>query len=349
MRVRFSFTSVFAIFFFVNTAHSADSISFNRDIRPILSNACFQCHGPDENHREADLRLDDSEQATETAFVGGDLNASEAWARILSDDPDVKMPPPDSGKKFSKDDIEKIKRWILGGAEYEPYWAYAQPKKTEPPSVKQTGWPRDAVDHFILAPLEIEDWTPAPDASPETLLRRLSFDLTGLPPTIEQLDHFLADPSIANLQRHLDRMLASPEFGERMAMYWLDLVRFADTVGYHGDQDHSISPYRDYVINSFNDNLPLHQFIREQLAGDLFPDPTIDQQIATGYNRLLQTSHEAVFNRKSIWRSTQPIAFEISRRCSWGPRLAALSVTTTNMIPTPSTILLARRIFRRCR
>lgn len=274
------------------SASSDDTLSFNQDIRPILSDACFHCHGPDANHREADLRLDDPQDAAGRAFVAGSLDESEAWARILSDDPELKMPPPKSGKNLSKQQTAKLREWILSGAQYEPYWAYAAPSRHAPPDVKRQDWPSDPLDHFILEPLESDGWSPAPDADPSTLLRRVSFDLTGLPPTLDQLDDFIGHPTFGNYQRHVDRLLASPAYGERMAIYWLDLTRFADTVGYHGDQDHSISPYRDYVIDSFNDNLPFDQFTREQLAGDLLPEPRIDQLIATGYNRLLQTSHE---------------------------------------------------------
>ncbi|TWU04540.1 PSD1 and planctomycete cytochrome C domain-containing protein [Stieleria varia] len=266
--------------------------SFNRDIRPILSDACFYCHGPDSAHREADLRLDVAEQAHEDAFIGGDLTQSEAWRRIASEDPDELMPPPDSGKKLTPEQMEMIGQWIREGAPYDPYWAYVPPRQHAPPDIVDTDWANDPLDRFILAPLEKQSLRPAPDADPATLIRRVSFDLTGLPPTAEQVAAFVADPTEENYRRHVDHLFASPAYGERMAVYWLDLVRYADTVGYHGDQDHNISPYRDYVIDSLNANVPLDRFTIEQLAGDLLPDPTTDQIIATGYNRLLQTSHE---------------------------------------------------------
>ncbi len=269
-----------------------DELSFNRDIRPILSDACFFCHGPDSAHREADLRLDVESDAKAHAIVPGDVEASELVARIISDDADQKMPPLDSTKKLTKRQIDLLKQWVQQGAKYEEYWAYVAPKPHTAPAVSRPDWPRDPVDQFVLAGLDQQGMKPAADADPITLIRRVTFDLTGLPPSEEQLQAFVANPSPAAYRRYVDKLLASPAYGERMAIYWLDLVRFADTVGYHGDQDHSISPYRDYVIDAFNRNLPLDQFAREQLAGDLLDDPTQDQLIASGYNRLLQTSHE---------------------------------------------------------
>lgn len=269
-----------------------DELSFNRDIRPLLSDACFHCHGPDPAHREADLRLDVEESAKDYAIVAGDLEASDLIARIVSTDPDEVMPPAESGKKLSADQIELLKRWVSEGAKYEPHWAYVAPQTHEVPAVDDVTWPFDPIDHFVLDGMVRNDLRPAADADPATLIRRVSFDLTGLPPSPKLIEEFVADPSRARYVSIVDRLLASPAFGERMAIYWLDLVRFADTVGYHGDQDHNASPYRDYVIDAFNDNLPLDQFTREQLAGDLIVDATEDQKIASGYNRLLQTSHE---------------------------------------------------------
>lgn len=270
----------------------ADKPSFNRDIRPILSDACFYCHGPDAAHREAGLRLDVEEEAKDYAIVPGDLEASEVVARITAEDPDMRMPPVDSGKELTDEQIELLKTWIEQGAEYEPYWAYVDPAPHPVPDVGDAGWPLDPIDRFVLAKLQTAGLPTAPEADPATLLRRLSFDLEGLPPSAEEVRAFVADPSPAAYAAAVDRKLASPAFAERMAMYWLDLVRYADTVGYHGDQDHNISPYRDYVIDAFNQNMPLDQFTREQLAGDLLPGATTDQLIASGYNRLLQTSHE---------------------------------------------------------
>lgn len=270
---------------------AADEIRFNRDIRPILSDACFACHGPDEAHREADLRLDVESSAKSLAIVPGDPEASELIARITTDDEDLLMPPPDTGKQLTPDEISKLKRWVQSGAPYEAYWAYQPPVRHPIPATK-SDWSKDPIDEFLLARQQREGMEPSPDADRRTLIRRLTLDLTGLPPTPEEVDAFVNDRRPTAYRRLVDRLLASPEFGERMAIYWLDLVRYADTVGYHGDQDHNISPYRDYVIEAINEDLPLDQFTREQLAGDLLPEPTVSQLVATGYNRLLQTSHE---------------------------------------------------------
>ncbi|MCA9248011.1 MAG: PSD1 domain-containing protein [Planctomycetales bacterium] len=272
-------------------------MDFNRDVRPILSDKCFYCHGPDPKHREADLRLDEEQAAKADlggyhAVVAGDAEASEIYARIIAHDDDERMPPADSGKELMKTEIELLRQWINQGATWSKHWAYVPPQQHAAPSVVNESWPTNWIDNFVLSKIEDAQLAPAASADPVTLIRRLYFDLTGLPPTPDQVDRFVADPSDAAYEELVHRLLASEHFGERMAMYWLDLVRYADTVGYHGDQDHNISPYRDYVIDAFNRNLPFDQFTREQLAGDLLPNATIDQQIATGYNRLLQTSHE---------------------------------------------------------
>ena len=275
-------------------------VDFNRDIRPILSDHCFACHGPDENTRKAGLRLDTFPEAAEgdeavDFIVPGEPERSEVIHRIFQTDPDEIMPPPDSHKKLTAAQKELLKTWIAEGAPYAEPWTYLPPKRHPLPEVGMKHWPANWIDRFILARLESEGLSPSPDAGPVTLLRRLSFDLTGLPPTPAEVDQFQiswqSDPA-AGLASTVDRLLASPHFGEHLAVYWLDLVRYADTCGYHGDQDHNISPYRDYVIDAFNDNMPFDRFTREQLAGDLLPGSTIDQKIATGYNRLLQTSHE---------------------------------------------------------
>jgi len=272
--------------------HGGEAVDFNRDIRPILSENCVFCHGPDENHRQADLRLDEADGAHASAIVPGDPGNSEFMQRILAEDADLRMPPVESGKKLKPQEIKLLKQWIAQGAEYDMAWAYAAPQRAPLPKVNKESWPTSPVDYHLLAKMEAAGLAPAPRADKVTLLRRLSFDLTGLPPTPEQVDAFVQDDSPHAFEKQVDRLLATDQFGERMAIYWLDLVRYADTVGYHGDQDHNISPYRDYVLDAFNDNMPFDQFTREQLAGDLLPEPTIDQRIATGYNRLLQTTHE---------------------------------------------------------
>ena len=275
-------------------ASAAAPVDFNRDVRPILSDKCFFCHGPDRSHREAGLRLDVETAAKQDAIKPGDPASSEVMKRILAGDPDEKMPPPESGKHLSEREIGIVRAWIEQGAEYQAYWAYVPPTKHSAPPGEGGHW----IDRFIDQRLRDEGISPAGPADKVTLARRLHFDLLGLPPTPEAVARFMADESPDAYENLVDRLLASKHFGERMAMYWLDLVRYADTVGYHGDQDHAISPYRDYVIDAFNANKPFDQFTREQLAGDLLPDPTLEQRIATGYNRLLQTSHEGGVQEK---------------------------------------------------
>ncbi|MEM7384910.1 MAG: PSD1 and planctomycete cytochrome C domain-containing protein, partial [Verrucomicrobiota bacterium] len=282
----------------------SETIDFTRDIRPLLSDNCFFCHGPDAAERKADLRLDVEAAAKapidgQAPIVSGHPDKSVILQRMISEDPDEQMPPPESGKSLSAEEVDLIKRWISEGAEWSEHWAYVIPGPNNALEEKAGAeWGRNAVDHLILKRLKGEGLEPSPEADPATLVRRLSFDLTGLPPTPDLVRSFREDPSDAAYGALVERLLQSPAFGERMATYWLDLVRYADTVGYHGDQDHSISPYRDYVIDAFNENLPFDQFTREQLAGDLLSGSTIDQKIASGYNRLLQTSHEGGVQKK---------------------------------------------------
>jgi hypothetical protein len=279
-------------------AHAADPpVDFNRQIRPILSDKCFACHGPDAKKREGDLRLDTEEGAKAKledhfAIVPGKPKQSSLVERINSTDEDERMPSVDSGKSLTPEEIKLLTRWIAEGATWSAHWAYVAPKRHPAPKVRRGDWAVGWIDQFLLARLEREGLSPSPDADRVTLIRRLTFDLIGLPPTSAEVDAFVADKRPDAYKQLVDRLLASPHYGERMAMYWLDLVRYADTVGYHGDQDQNISPYRDWVIQAFNDNMPYDQFAREQLAGDLLPNATIDQKVATGYNRLLQTSHE---------------------------------------------------------
>lgn len=292
--------SIFSLCFIIlamSCVTHAEEIVYNRDIRPILSDRCFYCHGPDEEDRQADLRLDTAEGATEYAIVPGNAADSELMSRILSKDPELLMPPIDSGKELKPDEIQLIQKWIEQGAEYQPFWAYVPPAKSSLVDAK-SGNISAEIDAFIDRKLSDDELTRSPPADPVTLLRRAYFDLIGLPPSPDEVDAFVADPSQEAYEQVIDRLLSSRHFGERLAIYWLDLVRYADTVGYHGDQDHNISPYRDWVINAINNNMPFDQFTREQLAGDLLPNPTIGQKVATGYNRLLQTSHEGGVQQK---------------------------------------------------
>lgn len=278
-------------------ADDARSVDFNREIRPILSRNCFSCHGPDNEAREADLRLDDEASVKEDrggyqVILPGEPGESELVRRITSDDEFERMPPVDSGKELTRSQIELLRRWVEEGAEWSRHWAYETPVRHPAPSVRRRDWPLNWVDRFVLSRLEKEGLDPSPAADDTTLLRRLRFDSTGLPPSIAELDEFTDLQNPRKYEQLVDKLLSTESFGERMAMYWLDLVRYADTVGYHGDQDHNISPYRDYVINAFNENKPFDQFTREQLAGDLIEGASVEEKIASGYNRLLQTSHE---------------------------------------------------------
>ena len=279
----------------------ADEIQFNRDIRPILSDHCFACHGPDANHRKAGLRLDTREGVVAdldgySAVVPGEPARSELLARITTGDEDDLMPPPETGKPLTDEDKKRLRDWIAQGAKYEAHWAYLPAKRPALPSVSDRAWPSGAIDRFIMARLESANLPPSPLADAATLARRLHFDLTGLPPSPSLAKRLSGSPQA--YAEVVGELLASPQFGERLASYWLDLVRYADTVGYHGDQDHAITPYRDWVIKAFNDNLPFDQFTAEQLAGDLLPGATVNQKIASGYNRLLQTSHEGGVQKK---------------------------------------------------
>lgn len=261
-----------------------ETVRFNRDIRPILSENCFHCHGPDENARESDLRFDTERSAKELAIVPRDSSQSEMVHRMVTDDPDALMPPPDSGKSLTEEEIERIRRWIDQGAAYEEHWSFIPAVRVSAPHSKSN--PRHPVDRFIAARLETKGLTAAPRASRETLIRRVTFDLIGLPPTIDEIDQFLADDSPDAYPHLLDRLLSRPEFGERMAASWLDAGRYSDTYGYQVDRDRFVWPWRDWVINAFNENMPYDQFITEQLAGDLLPDATRQQILATTFNRL---------------------------------------------------------------
>ncbi|TWU60656.1 Planctomycete cytochrome C [Rubripirellula tenax] len=262
-----------------------DPLSFNDDVRPILSNHCFACHGPDEKHRESDVRLD----------VPDEVDLDEVIARITSDDPDVVMPPPELNKPLRTAQIETMRRWIDGGAGYDQHWAFVTPAAVPVPELATTAipsgvdsrdWDDSAIDRFVLARLAAKHRTASGPADKQTLIRRVTLDLTGLPPSIDEVQAFVDDDSDEAFATVVDRLMASPHYGEHMARYWLDLVRFADTNGLHHDHYREMTPYRDWVIDSFNDNLPFDDFIKFQVAGDLFPDPSKEQLIASGFNRL---------------------------------------------------------------
>lgn len=276
---------------------SSDQLAFNRDIRPILSHNCFLCHGPDKNMRKSGLRLDVRDEAVAPrdgvyAIFPGDISQSELVRRITSTDPDVMMPPPASQRSLKPEDIATLTAWVEQGAAYQPHWAYIAAVRPQLPQVADAQWPANAIDNFVLARLEQKGLTPSPEADRATSVRRLSFDLIGLPPTSAEVDAFLNDSSDNAYENLVDRLLASPHFGERMAVDWLDQVRYADTNGFHSDEYRSVWPYRDYVINAFNANMPFDQFTIEQLAGDLLPGATTEQKVASAYNRLNQLTAE---------------------------------------------------------
>jgi mono/diheme cytochrome c family protein len=280
------------------SAPAAEAIRFDRDILPVLAENCFACHGPDAGHRQADLRLDTFAGATADrdgarAIKPGNPQASELLTRIHSTDPDVVMPPPDSNKRLRDAEKALLEQWIAAGAAYDAHWAYKPLTRPDvPASVSPSGLPGHPIDAFVDARLATEGLSPLPEADRTTLARRVAIDLTGLPPEPAAIDAFLADPSPDAYERMVDRLLASSHHAERLAAWWLDLVRYGDSVGYHGDQEIAMWPYRDWVINAFAANMPFDQFTREQLAGDLIPDATRDQKIAAAYNRLNLMSAE---------------------------------------------------------
>lgn len=275
---------------------AAAPVDFNREVRPILSENCFKCHGFDENSREGGLRLDVRDQALQPAksgdiaIVPGRPDESVLILRV-TDEHDA-MPPAETGKKLKPQEIETLRRWIAEGAPYAPHWAFVPPVAADLPEPKELRWPRNAIDRFVLARLEREGLSPAREAERATLLRRVSLDLTGLPPTLAALDAFLADAAPDAYERAVDGLLASPNFGERMAVDWLDAARYADSNGFFRDNTRQIWPWRDWVIGAFNRNLPFDQFTIEQLAGDLLPGATPEQRIATGFNRNHMVSGE---------------------------------------------------------
>ena len=278
-----------------------DTLTFNHDIRPILSRHCFACHGPDSEDRQAGLRLDSSEDALKEldsgmrAIIPGNPGESELITRIFEKDPDVIMPPPESNHVLTHDQKKILNDWVAKGAEYQPHWAYVLPESHQIPNEDEQ-WCFHWIDSFIKARLDTKGISPTADADPITLVRRLTFDLTGLPPTPTEIDAYLSNNASDRYEQLVEKLLASPRHAERLASWWLDLVRYADTVGYHGDQTHSASPYRDWVIAAFQKNLHFDRFTEMQIAGDFvdtYPDEHPEDRILAGaYNRLLQTTHE---------------------------------------------------------
>jgi hypothetical protein len=269
-----------------NTGRGEEPLSFNRDIRPILSENCFYCHGQDANKRQADLRLDQRDAAIAAgAITPGDLAASALIERIQATDPDVQMPPASSNRKLSDTQKQLLERWIAEGANYEVHWAFQAPVRPAEPGIGESPWPRNPIDRFVFAKLQDAGLSPSPEADRATLMRRLHADLTGLPPTPEEVDAFIADTDPLAYEKLVDRLLASPHYGERQALAWLDAARYADSNGFQQDGDHWQWIWRDWVVRAMNDDLPFDQFTIWQLAGDLLPDATTDQKIASAFNR----------------------------------------------------------------
>jgi hypothetical protein len=289
--------SLIAFYLVQSESNAMAKVTFNRDVRPILSEHCFECHGPDANARKAKLRLDDRTSYTEErsgtrAVVPGNPNASELIGRIFSTDSEEVMPPQETKRFLTKEQKATLKQWITEGAEFESHWAYKNPMRPKLPEVTDKTWPKNDIDHFILAKLDAAALRPTEEAKRFTLIRRLSLDLTGLPPTPEQADAFAKDSAPKAYEKLIDRLLGSDAYGEHWARQWLDLARYADSAGYADDQPRTIWGYRDWVIRAFNRNMPFDQFTVEQLAGDMLPNPTDDQLIATAFNRNTQTNNE---------------------------------------------------------
>ena len=278
---------------------NAAKVNFDQEIRPLFSDRCFHCHGPDAEGRKGGFRLDQEKSAMGTAdsgehpIVPGKPESSELIRRITSDDLSERMPPKDSGKTLSTTEIELLRRWVSEGAEWQKHWAFVRPVRPAEPPVKDLHWARNEIDRFVLARLETDGLKASPEASRETLIRRLSFDLTGLPPTPKEVDTFLADKSDRAYEALVDRLLASPQYGEHMASQWLDGARFADTNGYQNDFARDMSPWRDWVIQAYNSNMRYDEFVVEQLAGDLLPNATVSQKVATGFLRNNRSVTEA--------------------------------------------------------
>lgn len=270
-----------------------DEVDYNFHIRPILSDKCFTCHGPDANKREAGLRLDIGDSAFKAlretpggfAFVPGKPHQSEVYKRIISEDTSLRMPPVNSNLALTEHEVKLIEKWIKQGAKYKPHWAFVAPQPVNPPEVDDPKWPKNDIDKFVLVAMENVGLKPNAEADKERLLKRACLDITGLPPSIEMMDRFMADNSPNAYEKIIDTLLATPQYGEKMALHWMDVSRFADSHGYQDDNYRSQWPWRDWVIHAFNTNMPYDKFVTWQIAGDLMPSATREQLLATGFNR----------------------------------------------------------------
>jgi hypothetical protein len=306
-----------------------EALDFNIHVKPILSDKCFACHGPDLAAQKAGLSLHDPEMAFaslkdspgKVAIKPGSLRKSELFNRIISEDPEYRMPSQESNLALSPKEKAILIKWIEDGAEYKKHWAFIPPQQHDIPKIKDKAWIKNPIDHFVLSKLEQEGIQPSAEADKETLLRRLSLDLTGLPPSLAEIDAFLADPSDNAYEKQVDRLLNSPHYGEKMAMHWMDIARFADTHGYTVDRYRDASPYRDWVIRAFNQNLPYDQFITHQLAGDLLPNPTKEQLIATAFNRIHPQNMEG-----GIVEEEFRVEYVVDRTSTMGQAFMALTL-----------------------
>lgn len=310
------------------TSASSELVSYNFDIRPILSDKCFACHGPDANKQEGGLRLDIADNAYQAlrdnpgmhAIVPGKPELSAAYTRLVTKDPALIMPPTASNLTLSPNEINLIEKWIRQGAKYEKHWAFVAPQKSPLPKISNTNWPKNEIDHFILQKLEKNKLTPNSEADKERLLKRICLDITGLPPTLEMMDQFMADNSDKAYEKMVDFLLNDASYGEKMAIYWMDLARYADSHGYQDDNYRTQWPWRDWVIHSFNKNMPYDQFVTWQLAGDLLPNATKEQLLATGFNRNHKITEEG-----GVIQEEYRIEYVIDRTNTFGKAFLGVS------------------------
>ncbi|MFI5160571.1 MAG: PSD1 and planctomycete cytochrome C domain-containing protein [Sphingobacteriales bacterium] len=307
-----------------------DTISYNFNIRPILSDKCFKCHGPDANKRQANLRLDLPESAYKAlkdnpqahALVPGEPGLSEVYRRITTSDSNDMMPPVKSNlKRLNSFEIDLIKKWIKQGAKYEKHWAFVPPKSSPIPDVKDKSWPKNTIDYFVLHKQEQKGFTPNPEADKERLLKRISLDLNGLPPDLATMDRFLADKSPNAYEKMVDELMARPQYGEKMALHWMDIARYADSHGYQDDNYRTQWPWRDWVIHAYNENLPYKDFITWQLAGDLIPNHTKEQLLATGFNRNHKITEEG-----GVIQEEYRVAYVTDRTNTFGKALLGVTL-----------------------
>ncbi|MEY4336848.1 MAG: hypothetical protein RLZZ45_1767, partial [Bacteroidota bacterium] len=305
-----------------------EDIDFNRDVKKILSDKCFTCHGPDAKKQKADLRLDLADFAYEhvsesglKAIKPGSISRSELVRRILSEDPEYRMPTPESHLTLTPREKAILIKWIDEGAEYKPHWAFVAPQKEKEPEVQHEEWVGNTIDRFIVNKLEKKGMKPAPEADRATLIRRLSFDIRGIAPSLQEVDAFLASKDPKAYEKLVESFLASKHYGERMAAYWLDLARFADSHGYLDDKHHEVSPWRDWVVSAFNRNIPFDQFVTWQMAGDLIPKATKEQILATSFNRMHKQNSEA-----GIIEEEFRVEYVVDRTNTLGTALMAMTL-----------------------